>query len=305
MNVGAMTWERFFALIDQRIAQSGGGGGGATWGSITGTLSAQTDLQAALDGKGDVFGPSSATDNAVVRWDGTTGKLLQNSTFTISDGGSATATGANVMLALSNSTDSGSYFVGTRSANNSIILASNWNPDTGTIPNSGRASSYIEARSQSGAGTIIFSLSASNNTQPTERARINAMGNLLVNTASDNASGSKLQVSGAISATGGITTSSILSGNSVNLSKTITPAGTTGNRTINNATGSVNMAAGATSLVVTNSLVTANSVIQCTIGTNDNDMDSVAAVAAGGSFTIYAKPLPPAAETKIFFTIIN
>lgn len=29
----------------------GGGGGGATWGSITGTLSAQTDLQSALDAK--------------------------------------------------------------------------------------------------------------------------------------------------------------------------------------------------------------------------------------------------------------
>lgn len=30
------------------LASSGGGGGG-TWGSITGTLSAQTDLQSALD----------------------------------------------------------------------------------------------------------------------------------------------------------------------------------------------------------------------------------------------------------------
>jgi hypothetical protein len=31
----------------------GGGGGGASWGSITGTLSSQTDLQTALDGKID------------------------------------------------------------------------------------------------------------------------------------------------------------------------------------------------------------------------------------------------------------
>jgi hypothetical protein len=39
---------------------SGGGGGGAVWGAITGTLSAQTDLQAALNAKltqgGDSFG---------------------------------------------------------------------------------------------------------------------------------------------------------------------------------------------------------------------------------------------------------
>ena len=31
------------------IASSGGGGGSAAWGDITGTLSAQTDLQSALD----------------------------------------------------------------------------------------------------------------------------------------------------------------------------------------------------------------------------------------------------------------
>lgn len=35
----------------QIIDASGGGGGGASWGSITGTLSSQTDLQTALNGK--------------------------------------------------------------------------------------------------------------------------------------------------------------------------------------------------------------------------------------------------------------
>jgi Collagen triple helix repeat (20 copies) len=64
------------------------GGGGGTWGSITGTLSDQTDLQAALDGK--VTGPASATDNAIARYDGTTGELIQNSLVTIGDTGSTT-----------------------------------------------------------------------------------------------------------------------------------------------------------------------------------------------------------------------
>ena len=36
---------------------------------------------------GDVVGPGSATDNAVARFDGTTGKLIQNSVVTISDTG--------------------------------------------------------------------------------------------------------------------------------------------------------------------------------------------------------------------------
>lgn len=38
-------------------------------------------------GSGDVDGPASSTDNAVARFDGTTGKLIQNSTVTISDAG--------------------------------------------------------------------------------------------------------------------------------------------------------------------------------------------------------------------------
>lgn len=41
-------------------------------------------------GSGDVVGPSSATDNAVVRFDTTTGKLIQNSSATLSDLGALT-----------------------------------------------------------------------------------------------------------------------------------------------------------------------------------------------------------------------
>jgi hypothetical protein len=39
---------------------------------------------------GDVVGPASSTDNAVVRFDGTTGKLIQNSTASLSDTGTLT-----------------------------------------------------------------------------------------------------------------------------------------------------------------------------------------------------------------------
>ncbi len=44
-------------------------------------------------GAGDVIGPASATDNAVVRFDATTGKLIQNSGVLITDGNEVTATG--------------------------------------------------------------------------------------------------------------------------------------------------------------------------------------------------------------------
>ena len=62
---------------------------------------------------GDVTGPASATDNAVVRFDGTTGKLVQNSVVTIADStgdvagvGALTASGN---LTLSGGTATGFY----------------------------------------------------------------------------------------------------------------------------------------------------------------------------------------------------
>ena len=46
-----------------------------------------TDVEWTSNGAGDVVGPASATDNAVVRYDGTTGKLVQNSGVAIDDSG--------------------------------------------------------------------------------------------------------------------------------------------------------------------------------------------------------------------------
>jgi len=43
-----------------------------------------------IPGVGDVVGPGSATDNALARFDSTTGKLIQNSTITLDDTGAIT-----------------------------------------------------------------------------------------------------------------------------------------------------------------------------------------------------------------------
>ena len=88
------------------------------------------------------------------------------------------------------------------------------------------------------------------------------------------------------------------------LDKTVTAAGTTGARTISKNAGSVNFAAAATSLVVTNSLVTTSSIIVATVATNDATMKSVQAVAAAGSFTLYANAAATA-ETRVNFLVIN
>lgn len=49
-------------------------------------------------GSGDVVGPASATDNAVTRFDATTGKLIQNSLVTIADDGAIVAPEAGSVI---------------------------------------------------------------------------------------------------------------------------------------------------------------------------------------------------------------
>ena len=88
------------------------------------------------------------------------------------------------------------------------------------------------------------------------------------------------------------------------VNKTITAAGTTGAQTINQTSGSVNFAIAATSLVVTNSLVTTSSVILATVASNDATIKSVQAVAAAGSFTLYANAAATA-ETRVNFLVLN
>jgi hypothetical protein len=66
--------------------------------NITITTDASTDsitINSTASGSGDVVGPASATDNAIVRFDSTTGKLIQDSGITIADGASGTLSGSN------------------------------------------------------------------------------------------------------------------------------------------------------------------------------------------------------------------
>ena len=59
--------------------------------TITNAAGAITIAASGGGGSGDVVGPASSTDNAVARFDGTTGKLIQNSSFAINDTGEVTA----------------------------------------------------------------------------------------------------------------------------------------------------------------------------------------------------------------------
>ncbi len=94
------------------------------------------------------------------------------------------------------------------------------------------------------------------------------------------------------------------SAGSLTVETTNTAAGTTGARTINKMSGAVNFAATDTSLVVTNSLVTAASMCIATVQTNDSTLKSVQCVPASGSFTLFGNAAA-AAETRVAFWVIN
>jgi len=90
----------------------------------------------------------------------------------------------------------------------------------------------------------------------------------------------------------------------IRLYRTMTGGGTTGAQTIHKPAGSVNFAASAGSVVVTNSLCSGTSHILVTVATRDANHPVPSVVAGGGSFTIYLDPAP-AAETQVNFLITN
>jgi len=91
-----------------------------------GTLSWTTNTN------GDVVGPASATDNAVARFDTTTGKLIQNSTVTIDDSGNIISNGLTLTTPLAVSSGGTGRAVGNYSIYaNEIHVGKDGNDSTG------------------------------------------------------------------------------------------------------------------------------------------------------------------------------
>ena len=105
-------------------------------------------------GTGDVVGPASSTDNAIARYDSTTGKLLQNSAVTIDDSG-------NIVTAGSITSGSGSGAAGY------IELGQGTAPTAGTTSvklygNSAITSYIMRVPSAAGTGFILGTNTAGN-----------------------------------------------------------------------------------------------------------------------------------------------
>lgn len=126
--------------------------------SITNGSGSITIAASGGGGSGDVVGPASSTDNAFTRFDGTTGKLIQNSTgATLSDTGGATFTGsvdiagtstAGSNIKLYEDTDNGTNYVAFKAPD---TIASNV---TWTLPSTDGTSSQV--LSTNGSGTLSW-----------------------------------------------------------------------------------------------------------------------------------------------------
>lgn len=103
--------------------------------------------------------------------------------------------------------------------------------------------------------------------------------------------------------TGGASRFIISGAGAMLLPHTNTTGGTTGNQTINKISGTVNIAAAGTTVTVTNSLVTANSIVMAVIRTNDTTASIKNVVPASGSFAINI--VAATAEVSIGFFVIN
>lgn len=108
-----------------------------------------SDFETSLPGA--VVGPSSATDNAIARFDGTTGKLVQNSVVTISDLG-AIAGAISVSIAQGTITDPA----------NAFTVSSTWNDAADTfvgtsidITDTASAAASLIARWRVGGSEIV------------------------------------------------------------------------------------------------------------------------------------------------------
>lgn len=89
----------------------------------------------------------------------------------------------------------------------------------------------------------------------------------------------------------------------IRIANTYTAIGTTGAVTINKPAGVANIAGAGTSVVVTNSLVTAASIIFCFLQTSDTTAVLGSAVAGSGSFTINMKTAPTGAIAIGWFIV--
>ena len=169
-----------------------------------------TLLASAAGASGDVVGPASATNNALARFDGTTGKLIKDSSALTFDGTSLTftSTGQRIIADMSSATITNRLAFQTSTTNSSTVvgaipngtsnvasfLAYN-NSDPTNASNGGILTTATEIRLQSGISGTGTYLPLTFYTNGAERGRFDTAGNFGIGTSSPSTFG-KLSVYG-------------------------------------------------------------------------------------------------------------
>lgn len=106
-------------------------------------------------GSGDVVGPASSTDNAIARYDGTTGKLLKNSGWTINDTAILTSSSGAALFPVGSAAAPSVRFVGAGSNNCGIYQRAAADNILDVAVNGGLVAEF---HSTQGVSTAILSL---------------------------------------------------------------------------------------------------------------------------------------------------
>lgn len=125
-------------------------------------------LPIAPGGSSLVSGPASSTDNAIVRWDGTGGNLVQNSVVTVADTtGAMTFSNTGSFISLAGTTPSTSTGTGTVVVGTNIGLSGNaggQNYFGGNIRSSGTAGSFLLRAASISAGGPAYAFEGDDDT---------------------------------------------------------------------------------------------------------------------------------------------
>lgn len=149
---------------------------------------------------GDVVGPASATDNAVVRFDGTTGKLVQTSAVYIDDSGNL-GIGTSSPSSYGKLTVNGSIILGAPSGRNTAATNYIGTWTTGDPADDARANiGFTTVAGAASSSSYITFATNSYGVSGGERARITSAGNLLVGNTTGT---SKVTVTGVVESTTG------------------------------------------------------------------------------------------------------
>lgn len=117
----------------------------------------------ATGGTGDVVGPASSTDNALARFDGTTGKLIQNSSATLSDAGVLTVT--DIVTSEVKASGSGGLDILNSSGSQAALFGAGGSTGTslfGTTNIGSASADYIQITGGTGATTFTATGSSTN-----------------------------------------------------------------------------------------------------------------------------------------------